>query len=474
MKKTNTFKLLFLATVCCLSCSMYAAKIKAISSDATNPILIATFADLQAAYAASQSSAPGTTYLKFTAAITTNAVYSFIPDADHPVSIDANKFFFIVANSGTLGGSLTITSDGGGGIFKITGATITNITGGTYSFNGTNGPIFYAGSGSGIDNTLTKILLSNSTFSVPGFIVTPSITTNAHIVQFDTSNGNLFSATNCTFNMSAQGSAFKLIGPQDLILKNCTLNFAGSDAAAQTFNLAPSNAGFVAASLTVDGLALTMPVGTIFITGGSRPINTIIKDITLNGNASSVLTAPTGGSGAKKFYDFRAFTPTVSVVPGNYTSTQSVALTLAASGVVPVDAGAATFVYTLDGTDPVTTSLTATPVSIGTPTIIKMAAKSTDGLFLGKVYSFAYTFGTTASANLQDNDLISIFPTVVQDKVSVNKMARHIQVLDLAGKLIGNYSNAIQFDMSSIKSGVYMVKVEMADASAKTFKVVKL
>lgn len=470
MKKTNSFKLLAIAAFCCISNWMNAAK-----SDALNPVLIANFADLQTAFTASQSTAPGTTtYLKFTAAITTAGAYSFIPDTDHPVSIDANKFFFIVASSGTLGGSLTITSDGGGGIFKITGATVTNITGGNYSFNGTNGPLIYAGSGSGIDNSLTKIFLSNSTFSVNGFIVTPSITTNAHIAQFDTSNGNLLSATNCTFNMSAQGSAFKLVGPQDLVLKNCILNFAGSDTFAQAFNLAPSNAGIAAASLTVDGLALTMPAGTIFITGGSRPINTVIRDITLNGNASAALTAPTGGTGAKKFYDFRAYTPTVSVAPGNYTSTQSVDLTLPATGITPVDAAAATFVYTLDGSDPTATSLTATPVSIGSPTTIKMAAKSADGLFLGKVYSYAYTFGTTAVNNLQDINAISIFPTVVENNVTVNKMAKHIQVLDLAGKLMMEKSNTVQFDMSTIKSGAYIIKVEMADATAKTFKVVKL
>jgi len=469
MKKTNSFKLFIIAAICCISSSMNAA-----NSDAANPILIGTFADLQTQFTASQITAPGTTtYLKFTAAITTTAVYSFIADADHPVSIDANKFFFTVANSGTLGGSLTITSDGGGGIFKITGATVTNIIGGTYSFNGTNGPIFYGGSGSGIDNTLTKILLSNATFSVNGFIVTPSITTNAHIVQFDTSNGNLFSATNCTFNMSAQGSAFKLIGPQDLILKNCVLNFAGSDTFAQAFNLAPSNAGVVAASLTVDGLVLTMAAGNIFTTGGSRPINTVIKDLTLNGNVNAVLTAPAGGSGAKKFYDFRAYTPTVSVTPGSYMTQQSVVLSLTPTAVLPVDATGATIVYTIDGTEPIATSTVYTaPITVGVTSTIKMAALQ--GGFVGKSAAFAYSIGGTEVAITYTNSAISISPTIVENTVTVNKMAKHIIVLDLAGKLIVEHSNTIQFDMTSIKSGVYIVKVEMADASAKTFKVVKL
>jgi len=468
MKKTNSIKLFVIAAICCISSSMYAAV-----NDAANPILIATFADLQTAFTASQSGAPGTTYLKFTTAITTNAVYSFIPDVDHPVSIDANKFFFIVANNGTLGGSLTITSDGGGGIFKITGATVTNIIGGTYSFNGTNGPIIYAGSGSGIDNTLTKILLSNSTFSVPGFIVTPSVTTNAHIVQFDTSNGNLISATNCIFNVSAQGSAFKLIGPQDLIFKSCTINFAGSDTFAQAFNLAPSNAGVVAASLSVDGLALNMAAGTIFTTGGSRPINTVIKDLTLNGNAIAALTVPTGGSGVKKFYDFRAFTPTVSVTPGSYMTQQSVALSLTSTGVLPVDALGATIVYTIDGSEPTATStLYTTPITVAASTTIKMAALQ--GGFIGKSASFVYSIGSTGLSLTNNENDISIFPTVVENTVTVSKLAKQIIVLDLSGKLIIQKSNIIQLDMTSIKSGVYIIKVEMGDASVNTFKVVKL
>jgi hypothetical protein len=473
MKKTNSFKLFLLATVCCLSNSLFASHISAVKSDASNPVLIATFADLQTAYTASQSGAPGTTYLQFTADITTTATYSFVPDADHPVSIDANGKLFKVANSGTLGGSLTLSSNTTRGIIRISGATVTTINGGTYSVTANNAPIIYGESSSGIDNLLTKVIASNATFTVNGFNVA-SGPSAASIVKFFTSNGNLFSATNCTFNMSAQGIAFSCIGPQDIFIKDCTLNFSGSDVTGQVFNFAPSNAGVVAGSITVDGLALTMAAGNIFTTGGSRPINMIVRNISLNGNANAALAVPAGGSGAKKFYDFRAYTPTVSVAPGSYASTQSVNLTLAVSGIAPVDAGAATFVYTLDGTDPLTTSLTATPVSIGTPTTIKIAAKSADGLFLGKVYSFAYTFGTTSVDNLQDNTLISVSPTVVTDKVTVSRTAKHIMLLDVAGKLMGEYSNTSQFDMSNFKSGVYMIKIEMPTTSVKTFKVVKL
>jgi hypothetical protein len=103
-----------------------------------------------------------------------------------------------------------------------------------------------------------------------------------------------------------------------------------------------------------------------------------------------------------------------------------------------------------------------------------MAAKSADGLFLGKIYSFAYSIGTTAVASLQDNSGISVYPTVVENTVTVNQMAKHIFVMDLAGKLVLEKSNASQFDMSSIKAGVYLVKIQATDNSARTIKVVKL
>ena len=53
-------------------------------------------------------------------------------------------------------------------------------------------------------------------------------------------------------------------------------------------------------------------------------------------------------------------------------------------------------------------------------------------------------------------------------------MAKHILVMDLAGKLVLEKSNATQFDMSSIKTGVYLVKIQATDNSVRTIKVVKL
>jgi len=69
---------------------------------------------------------------------------------------------------------------------------------------------------------------------------------------------------------------------------------------------------------------------------------------------------------------------------------------------------------------------------------------------------------------------ISVSPTVVENSITVNRQAKRILVLNLAGKVLVDKSNAIRLDMTAIKPGVYIVKVEMEDASSKTFKVVKL
>jgi len=103
-----------------------------------------------------------------------------------------------------------------------------------------------------------------------------------------------------------------------------------------------------------------------------------------------------------------------------------------------------------------------------------MAAKSADGLFLGKTYSFAYTFPVTGVATVDNNSGISIYPTVVENIVTVNQKAKQIFVLDLTGKLMLQKSNVTKFDMSTFKSGVYLVKVIAADATTNTIKVVKL
>jgi hypothetical protein len=430
--------------------------------NATGAKMIATFADLQAAYTASQTGAAGTTQMQFLANITTSGAYSFVPDAAHPITIDANGYSFITGSSGTLGGSLLITSSTTTGIIKIAGAYTTNISGGTYTVNG-NAPVIYANSGSGVTDAATKLILSNSTFTVNG-------TSNAAgIVKFATSNGNLLSATGCTFNTSAKGITFNCVGPQNITISGCTLNVAGSDASSIAISQSPTSQA--SNYLTIDGLALTMNAGTVVYWNASanKNITAIIKDMTVTGTPN-ILTNTVGTLGTRKFYDFRAFTPTATPVAGNYNAVQNVTLSLNPTAVLPVDAAGATIVYTTDGTEPATSSAVySLPIPINSATVIKAAAIK-DG-FMGKSVSFNYSF-TTATANLSADNL-EVYPTVVESILTLSQPVSQVQVLNLVGKKIMGKTNVNSLDLSDLKSGIYILNAEVSNNIFKTFKVIK-
>ena len=432
--------------------------------NATGAKMIATFADLQAAYTASQTGAAGTTQMQFLANITTAGAYSFIPDAAHPISIDANGFSFITGSSGTLGGNLTMSSTSTVGIIKISGAYETTISGGTYSVTG-NAAIIYGNSGSGITDAATKLYLSNATFTVTG-------TSNAAcIVKFATSNGNLISANNCTFNVSAKGVAFSCVGPQNMSIKNCTLNMAGSDANSLVISSAPTSQALN--YIYIDGLTANMNSGKILSLGGTKADNVILKDMTINGTTAPTLYSYTAGTGGTlKFYDFRAFTPSASPVAGTYTSAQNITLSLAATAILPVDAAGATIVYTTDGSEPVATSTAySAPIQVANTSTIKMAAYK-DG-FIGKSTAVAYTIGISGTQDINNEPGISVYPTVVEDILTISQVANRIQVMDLAGKAMITKANVNSLDLSSMNSGIYLVKVNLNDATSKTFKIIK-
>ena len=427
--------------------------------------LIGNFTQLQAAYDASKT-ASGTSKWKLTANIPITAAFTMTPDVTHPVEIDANGFLFQGTNSSsthtvTIGGNLKVTSNSNTCIFQLYGQATTNITGGTYTLNG-NGSIIFANTGSGINVATTKVILSDATFTVNG-------TSNAQsIVKFATSDGNLISATNCNFTLGSKAVAFNCVGPQYINITNCTLNIGDTDGTSIAFQQAPTNA-INKSDLILDGLNLNMTTGKVFVWGGSKNINTVIKDLTIIG-APTLFT--TGGTGVtKKFYDFRAFTPIVSVPAGSYMTTQNVALSLTSTSVLPVDATAATIVYTTDGSEPTATSAAySTAIPVTQTTTIKMAALK-DG-FIGKSAAFLYTINGTDVANPDKNSL-SVYPTDVENILTISTLANQVQVYDLAGKSVISKNNVKQLDLSSIHSGVYFVKVSLSDATSKTFKVVK-
>jgi len=342
------------------------------------PISVSSLADLQAAYTTSLT-ATDTTRIKLLANITINSAFSMTPDATHPIVMDANNFSLIVAANVTIGGNIRITSTTTTGIIKLSGAFTTNITGGSYVVTG-SAPIMYANTGSGITDAATKLILSNATFTVNG------TTSTASIVKFATANGNTVSATNCTFNVSAKGIAFNCVGPQTISFTNCTLNMAGSDAASIVVSHSPTSQ--VSNYLLVNGLTVNMNSGKVFSLAGSKAVNVLLKDMIVNGTTAPTLYS-TGGTGTIKFYDFRGYTISENPVSGQFRTNPNVTLTLTSTAVLPVDALGATMVYTVDGTDPVSSSTVYTaPFSFAGGTVKAAALK--DG-YLGKVYTFTYS-----------------------------------------------------------------------------------
>jgi len=346
------------------------------------PIDVSTFADLLTAYTNSQTGTPRTTKINLLANLTTAGAYSIVPSASYPVEITCNTFYIKIGSAGTWGGNLIMSNGATStvGLIQNAGAFTTNITGGTYTANSNVG-LIYANSGAGIDNTLTKLNISNAAFNLNG-------TTNAaSVIKYATSNGNLVSFNNCTLNVSAKSQAINCVGPLNVSITNSTINVAGSDATSIAVNYAPTNAA--PNVLTMSGLTVNMTAGKVMVLGGTKALNVVVKDLTVSSGTPTLYTYTAGTGGTLKFYDFRAFTSTASPASGQFRTDPNVTLTFGTTAVLPVDAAGATMVYTLDGTDPISTSpVYSVPISFAGGTIKAAALKDN---FLGKIYTFTYS-----------------------------------------------------------------------------------
>jgi|GEM_PF-1990768 hypothetical protein len=420
----------------------------------SSPITYITdFNDLKTAFNDSKTSS-GTSQWQLTADITIGEDFTMEPDVSHPVEIDANgKIINANGKKLTLGGALTITTESNTGLINTRGTTTTTITGGHYTLNG-NAGIIYANTGQGVSNTSTIVNMSNATFTVNG------TTNGASIVKFVTSDGNSVSAENCIFNVSAKGRAFSCIGPQYITIKDCEMNFDGNDNTSIAFLQAPTNS-VNRSNLIIDGLQLDMQAGTVFSWGGNKNINTVIKDLVLEGNAA--ITKPTGGTGVvRNFYDFRALTIVANPTPMQLTVETGISLSISDSGSAE-DASGSNIVYTIDGSEPdVNSASYTTPIIVDKPFVIKAAATK-DG-FVGKSQTFEYDFLAT-DLELFENQT---WPFISSNTLYLGQKTILVEIYDLSGQLqvVGNYVDKL--DISTLQKGTYILKT-----NHKTFKILR-
>lgn len=116
-------------------------------------------------------------------------------------------------------------------------------------------------------------------------------------------------------------------------------------------------------------------------------------------------------------------------------------------------------------------------------TIQKSAVAAFNG---GTVYSGGFTSAAgggmfklsailATSEGASAKQAVSIYPNPTQGNVTVSSKSsvEAVQVLDMTGKVVKNFSKISQLDLSSLQSGVYMLKVTLADGSSSVTKVVR-
>lgn len=96
----------------------------------------------------------------------------------------------------------------------------------------------------------------------------------------------------------------------------------------------------------------------------------------------------------------------------------------------------------------------------------------------GQFRIFGNAAVTLSTDEFDVNDTFSIYPNPSHSSFSVNINVSNVEVYDLTGKLVksfnGDFTRADNFDISSLHSGIYLVKVKNDNNQIKTNKLVKL
>jgi len=91
-------------------------------------------------------------------------------------------------------------------------------------------------------------------------------------------------------------------------------------------------------------------------------------------------------------------------------------------------------------------------------------------------------FGNRSVASLSTNDVtlntFSIYPNPANTSFQINANVSDVEVYDITGKLVkeykGSFTTTDTFDISSLKSGIYILRAKNLNSQTSTSKLIKL
>ena len=101
---------------------------------------------------------------------------------------------------------------------------------------------------------------------------------------------------------------------------------------------------------------------------------------------------------------------------------------------------------------------------------------STLGSSFGQVEDYTVNVEISqATTNVVDKNKVSVYPNPFQDvlKISDVKGVKSISVSDVSGRQVKNMKPAAELNLSDLKTGMYIVTLNMEDGTVKSFKTIK-
>ena len=471
--------------------------------DVTHPTFTAAnFAQLKAAYEASQESGVESSTIIIGGSFTIPEPFNMTPASDHPVTID-HKNTVTTGNGTVFGGALTINIEanplyiGGNTTFnngvvvngsisgspdiRTSGSPVLTFNGGEFNANatGTFIQLYSAGAKAVVyggnfasSGTTTFMQISSATASIEingGTFTVNGTGTNARAFQVSSGGGQI-TINDGTIAVGAGGRAITLSSAGTLKIYGGSITMGGSNNASQIIRIDNNNTNQV----EINGGTFDTGRGNLIAFGGNQNNATCIiraATVELGGGTAYVKNGPGDGSvrpgdpvsyyGVQKIYDFRGFNIIPSVAAGPIPEA-GVSVGLSLSGTVdpdPVDAAGAVIYYNTGGSS--TDKAYSTPISVIPGTTLNVSVRKDGHASLATPLSYTPT-GIT-------NPSVGEAAYIVNNMLYLPESAQSVQVYAVGGQLV---LNAVALDktvdLSSLNGGIYIVK-----AGASIFKVVK-